>query len=158
VLFHGYHAGNFAFHVRLADRERRHIVLRSDKLFGRVHRLGMRDATFVSGVRSQADVEALLRAHGVGYVVVEPNNCSPADPVRPLLLAALEQAPWVERARIPLATHRAKPGSGEMRIYENPEAGQATEECIPYWVPLSRRELRIRYEALRRGLTEGATR
>jgi len=157
VLFHGYHAGNFAFHVRLADRERRQIVLRSDKLFGRVHRLGMANAAFASGVETQTAVEALLRAHGVGYVVVEPNHCSPADPVRPLLLAALGEPPWVERARIPLATHRAKPGSGEVRVYENPEAGQATEACIPFWVPLSRRELQIRYEALRRGFAEGAT-
>jgi len=150
VLFHGYHAGNFVYHVRVADRERRAIVLRSDKLFGRVRRLGHAEERFEPMVATDEEVAELLTAHGVGYVVIEPNGHSAASAVEPLLRDAVSRPPWRLSAEVPVASHLSKPGEGEILVYENPEAGRATAEAIPFWVPLSERTLRVTYEALRR--------
>ena len=150
VLFHGYHAGNFVYHVRVADRERRAIVLRSDKLFGRVRRLGHAEERFEPMVATAEEVAELLTAHGVGYVVIEPNGHSAASAVEPLLRDAVSRPPWRLSAEVPVASHLSKPGEGEILVYENPEAGRATAEAIPFWVPLSERTLRVTYEALRR--------
>ncbi len=149
VLFHGYHAGNFAYHVRRKDHRRRAIMLRSDKLFGRVHRLKGRAEQFEPTVASAAEVQATLEAHGVGYVVLEPGNGTAASPVRPLLEVAVGQSPWSLRARVPVSSHRAKPGNGEILVYENPRAGRAKAETIPFWVPLSKRTYRVTYAELR---------
>jgi len=150
VLFHGYHAGNFVYHVRVADRERAAIVLRSEKLFGRVHRLGHATEQFEPAVATAEEIAELLTAHGVGYVVIEPNGHSAASALDLLLRDAVSRPPWRLSAEVPVASHLAKPGEGEILVYENPEAGRATAEAIPFWVPLSERTLRVTYESLRR--------
>jgi len=150
VVFHGYHAGNFVYHVRAADAARQMIVVRSDKLFGRVHRMGKAKGTFSPAVETVDEVRGLLREHGVGYVVLEPGDSSPACGLKPLLAAAVAQAPWVLSARVPVASNRAKPGHGDFLIYGNPEAGRATAAALVLWAPLSGRSFEVSYEALRR--------
>ena len=149
VLFHGYHAGNFAYHVRIADGKRQAIVLRSDKLFGRVHRGLDADARFEAAVSSAEEVQRLLVEHGVGYVVLEPGQAAAAHAIRPLLAAAVANGPWRLRARVPVTSHGAKPGTGEILVYENPRAGRALAESIPFWVPLSGSNVCVPYADLR---------
>ena len=150
VVFHGHLSGNFIFHARVADPRRRLIVLRTDKLFGQWHRRGPKGNRFTPAVGTVADVQKLLRAHGVGYVVLEPHNSSVATGVKRLLEQAVSQAPWALVSRVPLASHRTPPGNGDILIYENPQAGRATAETIPFWVPISRREFHVTYERVRR--------
>ena len=150
VLFHGFLSGNFIYHVRVADPERRLIVLRSDKLFGRLHRLGDKKGTFSSDVESATDVRQLLQEHGVGYVVIEPNDSSQVRGVNGFLLEAVSQPPWQRRACVPLTSHRTLPGSGDILVFENPQAGRARAETIPFWVPMSQREFRVTYDQVRR--------
>jgi len=152
ALFDGFHAGNFVYHVRAADRARRCIVLRSDKIFGRVSRYDRSAPPFALEVKGVEEVREVLRAHGVGHVVLEPGEASLAVGLRPLLAAAVSAAPWVLRARVPVSTHGgARHICGDILVYENPQAGPATAEAIPLWAPLSQRQFRVSYEAVRRG-------
>jgi hypothetical protein len=69
MLFAGKHDGNFIFHLRRLDAERRHVVLRADKILLSlaVHKyFGMQ-----SHVGSTADIEALVRRYGIEYVLLE---------------------------------------------------------------------------------------
>jgi hypothetical protein len=69
LLFAGKHDGNFVFHLRQLDTDRRHVVLRADKILLSlaVHKyFGMQ-----SHVSSTQDVEALIRRYGIEYVLVE---------------------------------------------------------------------------------------
>lgn len=69
LLFAGKHDGNFVFHLRRLDDERRHVVLRADKILLSlaVHKyFGMQ-----SHVGSTEDIEALIRRYGIEYVLLE---------------------------------------------------------------------------------------
>jgi len=156
VVYHGYLSGNFAYHMRVAGGPAAQITLRSDKLFGRLRRVG--GVKFEPNVRTPDDVARLLEQHGVGHVVIEPGDCSEAREITGLLKAAVANEPWVLRARIPLITSGIRPIQGDILIYENPQAGAATARTIPMWVPLSEQALTVDYDAVRSWAKRGGER
>jgi len=156
VLYHGYLSGNFAYHMRVAGGPGAQITLRSDKLFGRLRRVG--GVRFEPNVRTPGDVARLLEQHGVGHVVIEPGDCSLAKEITGLLKAVVANEPWVLRARIPLTTVGIRPIRGDILIYENPQAGAATARTIPMWIPLSEQALTVSYDAVRSWAKRGGKR
>ena len=77
VMFAGKHDGNFIFHMRAGDYDRRHVILRGDKtlITMSVHKyFGVQ-----SNVRTEEDVRAMLERNSVAWVVVDRPNISDID-------------------------------------------------------------------------------
>ncbi len=116
ILFAGKHDGNFIFHLRNLDRNRERVVLRGDKTLVNmsVHKyFGLR-----SHVENATDIQRLLNANGVRWIVVESRDLVGLREFE-MLHEALRGPGYRLLATIPVTTNVAEFGNVAVLVYEN---------------------------------------
>jgi hypothetical protein len=116
ILFAGKHDGNFIFHMRNLDQERKRIVLRGDKTLVSmsVHKyFGVQ-----SNVSDSTSVQALLAKHGVRWIVVESRDIVGLAEFK-LLHKTLQGPDYRLVESVPVSTNVPEFKELKVLIYEN---------------------------------------
>lgn len=134
ILFAGKFDGNFIFHLRAQDSERRHVVLRAEKLLVTmgVHKY----FGTISHVNNVDDVNDMLDKNFVRWVVIESRDIVGLKEFQ-MLQEALKGERYSLKANIPVRTNVAEFSNLSILIYENkflrlPQDG-AVEIDYPYF-------------------------
>jgi len=115
VLFSGdLDTGYFVFFVRKHDRNRRLVVLRSDKILTTSY---MANTGYKERVQEPGQIDPILAAFGTRFVVIEdrPSRSRVLDWLR----IRVKRAPFVERLRVPLRTRDGRIKSVDLVVFEN---------------------------------------
>ncbi len=111
VAFSGYHNGNFIFHVRRHDAERRLIVLRGDKI------VPFHELVKLPAGKADRKMLQLLQEFGAKYVVVE-SRARGDSPDIAVLHRSLPLGGFVLRKKIKLETNLRAFEGVSLHIYE----------------------------------------
>ncbi len=102
VFFQGFLNGNFIFHVRQADPERKLIIIRGGKVLVATNIL--KEYNLLELAHCEADIHEVLQRYGVEYVVVEDRDIVNL-PIFKVLRDMLKGPDFEEKARFPLKTN-----------------------------------------------------
>lgn len=140
VLFAGKHDGNFVFHTRLGDPDRKKIILRADKLLVSmsVHKKwGVR-----SHVDDLQDISRLLDRHHVKYVVIERPDIVGLKEFGMLAEVAGGSDFRLERS-IPVKTNVPEYQGLTINIYRRLTSALPDGDGVEVAVPVMGREVRL---------------
>jgi len=130
ILFAGKHDGNFIFNVRALDPDKRHIVLRADKMLVSmsVHKY----FGTVSHVKSEEDVLGLIDRYGIGLVVIESRDIV-GLPEFGLLSRTLAGPSFRLQHEFPVRTNLPEFSNLSLKVYRylDMKANAANEVVIP---------------------------
>jgi hypothetical protein len=113
ILFDGYYAGCFIFHLRRFDPAKSRIVLRADKLFHPKTELDKRGQVLV---HSPNDIRRWLDAYGVNQIITE--NGPPLSPASQMLRDILNTKDFALVKRWRLISRGGHNVGDSLRLYE----------------------------------------
>lgn len=102
LFFQGFLNGNFIFHVRQADPEKKHIVIRGGKVL--VATNIVKEYALVERAHTEADIHEILQRYGVEYVIMEDKDVVEL-PIYGVLREMVKGLDFRKEARFPLKTN-----------------------------------------------------
>lgn len=108
--------GNFIFHLRTFDHDRKRVVLRADKLL--VTMSVSKSFGVVSHAKETADIERLLQQNAVRWILIESRDLIGLQEFE-MLQNLLKQPGFRLIAEIPIRTNRPIYDKMSIQIYEN---------------------------------------
>lgn len=138
ILFAGRHDGNFIFHLRAEDKDRKKIVLRGDKVL--VSMAVNKDFGVKSYVDNQSDIVRILDKYGIGLIIVESRDLVGLREFA--MLHALLREPRFELLKtIPLKTNVPHLSNTEILIFRYLDQAPSREDSIVIPLPHLNREI-----------------
>ncbi|MCP5428282.1 MAG: glycosyltransferase family 39 protein [Chromatiaceae bacterium] len=143
VLFCCKNDGNFTFHIKQGDSERKQIILRADKIL--VSYVVHKSFGVKVYVESASDIYSLLDKYGVGLIVAEDNDLV-GLPEFKLLLDTLKSDKFDKLSSIELVSNVPDFKGESLNIYRYKERKKLKDGEIVIPMPHIKRELRFRIE------------
>ncbi|SEP36098.1 glycosyltransferase family 39 protein [Nitrosovibrio sp. Nv6] len=144
IMFAGKHDGNFIFHLRALDPEKKKAVLRADKIL--VSMAVHKSFGTVSYVNSVEDVIQLIERFGVGIVVIESRDIVELPEFK-LLAEAMKDRRFQMIKEIPIQTNVPEFADLSVQVYRYLEKKEQADDLV---IPLPHMGMEIKLNPQRK--------